>query len=155
MAKILWDFAGIEALTVAQTLFGESVGELAAFQSLETSLEGKDCSVLRLCDRNFRILYLDDVRPVISSLNCNVFVRQYTWLASFSIPADRLEALTINATVRAPHRLANLPNHQAVPAQLEDMSMLVWQHSSSKIPTIDIHTAHSYENRLKAEINRL
>ncbi|MEL6469805.1 MAG: hypothetical protein AAFQ74_08760 [Cyanobacteria bacterium J06623_4] len=155
MAQILWDFAGIEALTVAQTLFGESVADLAAFQSLETSLKGKDCSVLRLCDRNFRILYSDDIKPIISSLSCNVFVHQYSWLTSFSLPADRLKALTINATVRAPHRLTNLPNHQAVPAQLENMAMLIWQHSSSKTPTIDIHTALRHENQLKAKITKL
>ena len=57
MSRMLWDMAGVDGLEVAQTLFGEKVGHLAPFQSLETVVQDKDCSVLRLCDRNFRIVY--------------------------------------------------------------------------------------------------
>ncbi|MEL6160873.1 MAG: hypothetical protein AAFQ40_00415 [Cyanobacteria bacterium J06623_5] len=170
MSQTLWDIAGIDALSVARTLFGESVGYLAPFQSLETNLKGTDCSVLRLCDRNFRVLCSDDLEQAILLLNCNVSVHQYNWLASFSLGAHQLKALAEHATVRPPHRLINLPNHQAVPAQLEDIAMLIWRHSSLentalKEPilenptldarTADIHTACANLERLKELINNL
>lgn len=158
----LWDLAGPDALSVAIHVWGESVGQLAAFQSLETELQGQSCSVLRLCDRNFRILYpysLDrcidahlkraapfspnHTYPIHDSVQ--YWIKQYSWLSRLCLPAGQLLPLTQQAAVRPPHRLTNLPNHQSVPAHLPtfcgEIPLLIWQHSVKGQPILELHTA--------------
>ena len=180
MDQTIWDIAGTDGLIVVQSLLGKSVGYLAPFQSLETVLAGEPCSVLRLCDRNFRIRYAGDITQHISPLKSNVLVRQYEWLKAFSISSNQLQSLTKRATVRPPHRLVGLPTHQAVPAQLDTISMLIWRHTSlgsrsqrvyegsresssekdsekasSEKSSVDIHTSWTDVERLKEKINNL
>lgn len=155
MSEALWDISGVDGLAIAQTLFGEPIGHLSPFQSLETTLEEKPCAVLRLCERNFRILYSGSIAQLITPLQSSVSVHQYSWLKSFSISSHQLLKLTEKATVKAPHRLINLPNHQAVPAQLDDMALLIWQHSSPRKSSIDIHTATTDAELLKSKISHL
>lgn len=61
-----WDMAGIDGLQVAQLLFGDRVNQIAPFQSLETTVEidsgSIPCSILRLCEGNFRIVRQNTVR---------------------------------------------------------------------------------------------
>lgn len=153
--KRLWDIAGVDGLTVAKMLFNETVGYLAPFQSVETVLAGEACSVLRLCERNFRVLYAGSLPQHVTPLNYNVHVRQYSWLTTVSLPLHKLQPLIEQATVRAPHRLTHLPNHQAVPAQLDDSAFLLWRHSPKGKPTIDIHTASARAKKMTETISRL
>ena len=50
-----WDFAGVDGGLVARALFGEAAARLSVWQSLDTDWDGSPCSVLRLCEGNFRI----------------------------------------------------------------------------------------------------
>ena len=67
-----WDMAGADGLVAARALFGESVDRLAPFQSMETTLEGLPCAVLRLCDRNFRVTYPGPFDQRVAALNLNL-----------------------------------------------------------------------------------
>ncbi|MGB3295605.1 MAG: hypothetical protein WBB01_21690 [Phormidesmis sp.] len=152
MAAGLWDMAGVDGLAVAISLFGEAAGRLAPFQSLETVFRGQDCSVLRLCDRNFRIACSHPLDSLIASLQADVWIQQYDWLSVVAIAPDQLPKLIEQATVRPPHRL-DLPNHQAVPAQIAETAVLLWRHTCRDRPVIDLHVARSDSDRLIEQIN--
>ncbi len=136
-----WDMAGADGLVAARALFGEAVDHLAPFQSMETELEGVPCAVLRLCDRNFRITYPGPLDRAIAPLNLQIWVTQLTWMAAVALPSDRLPALATQATVRAPHRLHPLPLHRAVPAQVAQISVLMWHHPIAGQPMLELHLA--------------
>lgn len=131
----LWDIAGVDGLEVAQLIFGQKVGYLAPFQSIEATLKGQDCSVLRLCEKNFRISYSGPLDQIATPLQRRAWIKQYDWLHTLFLPIEQLPTLLKRATVRAPHRLANLPNNQAVPACLEDTPILIWRHCIAAQPT--------------------
>jgi len=138
-----WDMAGADGLVAARALFGEAVDHLAPFQSLETVLEGEDCSVLRLGDRNFRITYPGPLDQAIAPLNRQLWVTQLAWMAAITLPSGRLPALAAQATARAPHRLCSLPLHRAVPAQVAQTSVLMWHHPIAGQPMLELHLANS------------
>lgn len=141
MDNLVWDLAGVDGLAVARQLFGEDVSCLAPFQSLETTLQGQDCSVLRLCDRNFRIVYSGALQQLVGPLEANIWLNQFDWLARLLLPTTMLATVSAQATVRPPHRLVNSPNHQAVPIQLQTIPLLLWQHSWRGEPTLELHAA--------------
>jgi hypothetical protein len=144
----LWDIAGVDGLHVAKSLFGNAVDRLAPFQSLETELQGQACSILRLCDRNFRIVYPGPLDQFEVFLNHKVWIKQFTWLGAISLPIGLLPKLIAQATVRPPHRLAALPNHRAVPAEIDSIAILIWRHPRQGQPVLEIHTAHTDLDRL-------
>ena len=148
LLSALWDMAGSDALAVAQQLFGRQIGYLSPFQSIETSLEGCDCSVLRLCDRNFRIRYSNPLDRLINPLQRCVWVKQYDWLSMHSLPIEQLPTLAKMATARPPHRLANLPNNQAVPANFKGIPILIWRHSVRGEPAVELHAAATDKDKL-------
>ncbi len=149
----LWDMAGAEGLDVARLLFGEAVGYLSPFQSVETVLQGQDCAVLRLCDRNFRIRYAGSLHQHVIPLQRCVWVKQYPWLKSITLPNDQLPALIQQATVRAPHRLTALPNHQAVPACLDTIPILIWRHMIEHKPVVELHVSMTNIDSLKRQVS--
>ncbi len=51
----LWEFAGVDGLQFAKTLVGNAAGKLALFRSLEATVANHPCSLLRLCEHNFRL----------------------------------------------------------------------------------------------------
>jgi hypothetical protein len=138
-----WDMAGADGLVAARALFGEAVDHLAPFQSLETELEGEACSVLRLCDRNFRITYPGPLDQVIAPLNLQLWITQLAWMTALALPSASLPALTAQATARAPHRLYPLPLHRAVPAQVAQISVVIWHHPIAGQPALELHLANS------------
>ncbi len=148
----LWDLSGVDSLDVAQSLFGEDVTYLSPFQSVETLLEGQACSVLRLCDRNFRIRYSGPLDQKVLSLQRCVWIKQHDWLSSLILPIEQLPKLTKTATIRAPHRLTNLPNHQAVPARFSDIPLLIWRHTIQEMPAVELHAAQSDINKLSMQL---
>ena len=152
MSQMLWDMAGVDALEVAKLIFGEEVGYLAPFQSLETVVQGKACSVLRLCDRNFRIAYSGTLHHLIAPLTSRVWLKQYHWLSAVTLPIEQLPALLKKATVRAPHRLAGLSGHQAVPARIDNIATLIWRHPVQAKPAVELHVAQADLDRLIEKI---
>jgi hypothetical protein len=164
LAVNLWDIAGVDGLQVARSLFGKEVDYLAPFQSLETVVQGEACSVLRLCDRNFRVAYSGALNQPVdhlvadppAPLRASVWVKQYDWLSAIVLPLGLLPVLLAQATAKAPHRLANLPNHQAVPARLNNNTpILIWRHSPQGNPSVEIHAAKADLNRLSQTVNQL
>ncbi|MEM6256062.1 MAG: hypothetical protein AAF821_24380 [Cyanobacteria bacterium P01_D01_bin.156] len=141
MSNSLWDMAGVDSLAVAKDLFGQEVGYLAPFQSIETMFEGKNCSILRLCERNFRIAYSAPLHPLIDPLHANIWFKQFDWLARIVLPSRFLPTIVSQATVRPPHRLRNIPNHQAAPAQFNDIPVLLWQHPNQGKASLELHCA--------------
>ena len=152
MSQTLWDMAGVDALDVAKSIFGEEVGYLAPFQSLETVVQGKGCSVLRLGDRNFRIVYSDTLHHLVTTLPSRVWLKQYDWLSTVTLPIEQLPVLLKKATVRAPHRLVNLPGHQAVPARIDDIATLIWRHPVQAKPAVELHMAQANLDRLMKKL---
>ncbi|MEO1404133.1 MAG: hypothetical protein AAFV72_23185 [Cyanobacteria bacterium J06635_1] len=150
-----WDLAGPDSLYAAKTLFGEAIDHLAPFQSLETTLQGRACSVLRLCDRNFRIAYTGRLDHMVAALDKDLWVKQFDWLGSVSLPVNLFSSLTKHAKVRPPHRLTTLPNHCAVPAQLNNIPVLIWRHPVHNQPTLDLHVANTDLETLTSLCERL
>ena len=155
MEHSLWDMAGIDGLAVAKHLFGEDVGYLSPFQSMETVLRGTDCSVLRLCDRNFRIFYPGPLQPLIDPLQANIWLKQFDWLTSLTLPVSFLSPISSQATVRPPHRLDPLPNHQAVPAQLHGIPMVIWQHPKQGQSVLELHLARKHVETLAGHLEKI
>jgi hypothetical protein len=151
----LWDMAGVDGLHVAKLLFGDAVDRLSPFQSLETELQGEACSVLRLCDRNFRIAYPGPLDTLAVVRDRNVWIQEFTWLGAAFFPIELLPTLTAQATVRPPHRLINLPNHQAVPAQIDGVALLIWRHPNQGQPALELQAARANLDRLIKRIGML
>lgn len=138
----LWDMAGRDGLSVARSLFGESVDHLAPFQSLETTLQGTPCAVLRLCDRNFRVTYAGDLPQLVQPLQANVWVRQLEWMGAIVLPDSEFPRIASQATIRPPHRL-DLPLNCATPAQLKGMPVLLWRHRRGDSAVVELHLAQA------------
>ncbi|GAB4376849.1 MAG: hypothetical protein Kow00121_24740 [Elainellaceae cyanobacterium] len=150
-----WDIAGIDGLAVAKTLFGESVNHIAPFQSLETHLNGMPCSVLRLCEGNFRVsghsAELAQINQLIP-INQRVWVKQLDWLSAIVIPeAIGLSRLTELAIAKPPYRLSSLAVNCAVPARIQGIAVLVWRHSVQEQPAFELHLATADLNQIQAE----
>ena len=161
MSQSLWDFAGVDALDIANAIFGGTVNRLAAFQSLETVLDGQACSVLRLCDRNFRIADAPTLPQHFHALpnallnqptQSFTWMRQFDWISRTVYSVDKLALLCEIATVRSPHRLDNLPNGCAVPAQIKSIPVLLWHHSPQGKPTIECHFASKDAQKLSQNL---
>ena len=155
MSNSLWDLAGVDGLLVAQQLFGEEVGYLGPFQSLETVLAGKACSVLRLCDRNFRIAYLGPLHQFIDPLQSHTWLKQFDWLSRLSLPISQRAQIISHVTVRPPHRLENFPNHQAIPGQLQGIPLLIWQHPYQDQTILELHAARNDLGPLTTKLEQL
>ncbi|PSN16829.1 hypothetical protein C7293_01010 [filamentous cyanobacterium CCT1] len=136
-----WDMAGADGLVAARALFGEAVDHLAPFQSMETTLDGLPCAVLRLCDRNFRVTYPGPFDQRVAAFSLNLWVKQLDWLGAIALPAESLPAIAALATVRAPHRLAPLPLHRAVPVQVAQTAVLIWHHHLGDRAALELHLA--------------
>lgn len=152
MMPQLWDFAGIDGLQMAKTLFGDTVDRLAVFQSIETHLLRCPCSVLRLCETNFRVVWYEDhpELPQIlqqSAIGRQVWLRQFDWLGAMVLPDPTLSQahfaidLLLNIAIpKPPHRL-QLPIGGAAPARIDGVSVLIWRHLICEQPAFEIHTA--------------
>lgn len=158
----LWDFAGMDGLQAALNLFGERVGHLGPFQSLETSFNAHACSVLRLAERNFRVALSRDhgLDLAIADMGLDLWVKHSNPLKA-SAPirqaaggCEHIATLVISeqwgqtylpflGTTQPIHQLKNLPLHCAVPARIEQTSVLVWRHCWLGHPRFDLHTAQA------------
>lgn len=152
----LWDIAGIDGLEAMRYLVGKEIDRIAPFQSLETQIGGVDCSVLRLCEGNFRISCgeaSENIPQALSSLPVQrVWVRQFDWLASIVLPAADLTLLEAIAVPKPPHRLMNLPQNCAISARIDGISVLVWRHLIFGQPMLELNTAQREMARLQAKL---
>ncbi len=137
----LWDFAGVDGLELACTVFGSAACKLSVYQSLETAHSGMGCSLLRLSENNFRIGVQGQSESLAEALNTaaagkRVWVKQSA-LTRLILGEEAQERLLKISTVKPPHRLAGLPNNRAVPVRVGDFAALVWRHRT----TFELQTA--------------
>jgi hypothetical protein len=155
-----WDIAGVDGLQVAQQLFGHQVDRIAPFQSLQTQLDGDDCSVLRLCEGNFRIGSAGDpaafqaiLQPL---LGAQVWVKQFDWLAVLTLIDPDGSALDFDwstiAAAKPPHRLSDLANHCAAPARIDDKALLIWRHPVLGQPAVELQMAARDQGSIKTHL---
>lgn len=143
MTPQLWDFAGIDGLQMAKALFGEGIDRLSVFGSIDTHLLNCPCSVLRLCETNFRVAAYDsfDLQPLQQALiDRQVWLRQFGWLSAIVLPDSLGARLAQMATPKLPHRLP-LPIGCAAPAQIDGVSVLMWRHLVCEQPALEMHAA--------------
>ncbi len=144
----LWDFAGVDGLQFAKTLVGDAAGRLAPFQSLETTIADYPCSLLRLCENNFRL----GVRGVAiqSPAKMRVWMKQCETIQAIIFPDSSKPNLLQIATTKPPHRLQNLALNHAIPARINNVSVLIWYHSPQEKPVLELHTAVNDAEAIKA-----
>ncbi|NEQ28079.1 MAG: hypothetical protein F6K28_55635 [Microcoleus sp. SIO2G3] len=144
MTPQLWDFAGIDGLQMAKALFGEAIDRIAVFQSIDTSLSDCPCSVLRLCETNFRVVGYNkfDLQLVLqqATIDRRVWLRQFHWLDAIVLPDSLNSQLPDLAMPKLPHRLP-LPLNCAAPARINSVSVLIWRHLVNGQAAIELHTA--------------
>lgn len=154
----LWDFAGIDGLQVARSLFGDKIARIAPFQSLEISLPNCSGAILRLCEGNFRLsLRGDAIFPINAFEEMQsdrlVWVKQFPWLGALALPESLgLKLLPQIAVPKLPHRLVGLPLHCAVPARIDGIAVLIWRHPLDEQPAFEIHTAKKDLEVLQAKL---
>jgi hypothetical protein len=143
----------------ARALFGEAIDHLAPYQSMETTLEGLPCAVLRLCDRNFRVTYPGPLDQHVADLQLQLWVKRLAWMGTLALSNQAstvdLTALIAQAAVRAPHRLHSLPLHCAVPAQIATLPVLIWHHPIAGQPALELHVAKTQIETLEHLIQSL
>jgi len=142
--RTLWDFAGIDGLQVARHLFGEQIAHISPFQSLTTTLQGRPCAVLRLCEHNFRVALPQglELDQLIHPLHQQIWIARSPYLAALTLPVEQgLSWLYQRATTKPLHRLQPLPGDRAVPARLGGIAVLIWHHSWLGQPRLELHTA--------------
>ncbi len=154
-----WDIAGIDGLQVAKQLFGAKIDRIAPFQSLETQLDGADCSVLRLCEANFRIgwtgepaVFLAIMQPLLSH---KIWLKQFNWLAVLRLrETDGWHDFDWGsiAVAKPPHRLSGLADHCAAPARLNGKALLIWRHSVLGEPAVEFQMATCDQAAIKIQL---
>ena len=142
----LWDFAGFDGLALARSLFGVNVSDLSAYQSMETECEGTACSLLRLCENNFRVSVYEDAALEqglqAAAIGRRVWVKPSV-LTSLLLDDGQAawESLTQAGTAKPPHRLIGLPQERAVPVHFGEPAALVWRHPVRGVSSIEVQTA--------------
>ncbi|MEL6225228.1 MAG: hypothetical protein AAFR31_21580 [Cyanobacteria bacterium J06627_8] len=139
----LWDFAGVDGLQAAIAFFTPAINHIAPFQSLTTTFNQQPCSVLRLCENNFRVMLPTKVAfdQAIAALEINVWCKLCP-AATLVIPPDLgLEQLPQIATTKPIYTLNPFPCDRAVPARIDGMAILAWHYLWQESPRIEIQTA--------------
>lgn len=153
----LWVIAGVDGLQVAKSLFGDRVGRIAPFQSIETSLAGCPCSVLRLCEGNFRIAWESD-RTILEQAfqlqgEQRAWLKRFDWLGAIALSElVGLTHLPQIAVAKPPHRLAGMLVNCAAPARIEGTAILVWRHSVLGQSAFELHVAVKDLETVKAKV---
>jgi hypothetical protein len=148
-----WDIAGIDGLEMVKSRFGQAVDRIAPFQSLETVLDGESCSVLRLCEGNFRISCSGNLTIVDSDRNYRAWIKQFDWLSAIAVPDSALSHLQKLARPKPPFRLNDLKLNCAIPARIDGIAVLIWRHSPCDLPIIEIHAAQKDLNGIMRLVN--
>jgi len=147
----LWDFAGIDGLQAAIALFTPAISRIAPFQSLTTNFHHQPCSVLRLCENNFRVALPANLafNQAIADLSLQVWSKPCP-AATFVVPtALGLARLPQIATTKPTHTLEPFPCDRAVPARINGVAILAWHHSWCGQPILNIQTASANVNTIR------
>ncbi|MBD2102564.1 hypothetical protein [Leptolyngbya sp. FACHB-261] len=127
----LWDLVGIDGLQVTTSLVGDLAGRIAPFQSFETTLDQQACSVLRLCEGNFRFGLQGDSTffEQVNLADQRVWLRRCKQMTAIAMPeAEGLALLPKIAVAKLPHRLEGLQPNCAAPSRIDGISVLIWRH---------------------------
>ena len=139
----LWDFAGVDGLQAAISLFTPAISRIAPFQSLTTDFNNRPCAVLRLCENNFRVALSEKqgFESVIAGLNLKVWSRPCP-AATFVIPIDfGLACLPKIAITKPIYTLTPFPCNRAVPARINGTAILAWHYLWHEEARLSIQTA--------------
>jgi hypothetical protein len=147
-----WDIAGVDGLQLAKLWFGPEVDRIAPFQSLETTWADKPCSVLRLCEGNFRISCVESPEKIDIPQDFRGWVKQFDWLSAIAIPDSALSCLEKIAIPKPPYRLSTLKVNCALPARIDGISALIWRHAIWQQPAIELHTARKDLHQLRVKL---
>ena len=152
-----WDFAGVDGLALASDLAPEIADRLSVFQSQTITIAGETCSLLRLCEKNFRLSASQAVAEKIESHlqpaqnQWCVWVNRCENLGFLALPdALGMTFLQDNATPKPPHRLQGLSHDRAVPARLNGIAILIWRRRE----WVELQVAISQKNDLESIIQR-
>jgi hypothetical protein len=155
----LWDVAGVDGLQFVKSLAKcDRISSIAPFQSIETSINGYPCSILRLCEGNFRLAWQGD-SSVLEQAQQEIqgyraWLKRFEWLGAIAIPESMgIDYLPQIAVAKPPYRLTGLPCDRAVPARIDDISVLVWRHLVLDQPIFELHTAVKNLGLVKAKLN--
>ena len=148
----LWDLAGIDGLQLAKRL-DAAADRLALFQSLETTIDQQPCSLLRLCEGNFRLRVQSQVDIAallqVQPSGWRVWVKQCVWMSAIALPESvGFRQLPKLAIPKPPHRLAGMVVDRAVPVRINGFAALLWRHSVCGQPAFELHTASQNLERL-------
>lgn len=141
----LWDFAGVDGLQAAIALFSSDVSRIAPFQSLSTAFNQQPCSVLRLCENNFRVALSQEMSfdQVVAELGLKVWVKRFP-AAILVMPSNfGLKRLVEIATTKPIYALKPFPIDRAVPARINGLAILAWHHFWQGQPRLEIQTAEA------------
>ncbi|MEM6597766.1 MAG: hypothetical protein AAF635_06285 [Cyanobacteria bacterium P01_C01_bin.69] len=140
---IFWDFSGVDGLQAAIALFTPAISHIAPFQSLTTTFSTQPCSVLRLCENNFRVAFCKQVafEAAIAALNLKVWSKPYS-AATLVVPTNfGLERLPKIGKTKPVYTLEPFPCDRAVPARIDGVAILAWHHLWGGQPTLHIQTS--------------
>ena len=147
---VLWDFAGVDGLQAAIALFTPAISHLAPFQSLTADFNHRPCSVLRLCENNFRVALSNDLAfdEAIAELKLKVWSKPCTAF-NLVIPTEwGLTRLAKVATTKPIYTLTPFPCDRAVPARVNEIAILAWHHLWNAQPRLTIQTASTNANKI-------
>jgi hypothetical protein len=147
-----WDIAGVDGLAQVRDWFGETVERLSPFQSLETHWQGQPCSLLRLCESNFRLSIPANLVFATLPSQQRVWIQQFNWLGAMALPETVLSPLAQIAIPKPPHRLMGLEPNCALPARLHGTAILIWRHPIAGVPMLEIQTAQADLARVIAQL---
>ncbi|MEO0984882.1 MAG: hypothetical protein AAFY20_04965 [Cyanobacteria bacterium J06639_14] len=147
----LWDLAGMDGLQAAIALFTPQISHIAPFQSLTTTFNQQPCSVLRLCENNFRVALSEATLfdQAVDALGLQVWAKPYP-AAVLVVPTDfGLQRLTEIARTKPIYTLNPFPCDRAVPARIDGTAILAWHHSWQGQPRLEIQTASAHINMIR------
>ncbi|EDX87336.1 hypothetical protein S7335_5044 [Synechococcus sp. PCC 7335] len=154
---VLWDFAGVDGLQAAIALFSPAISRIAPFQSLTTDFNHQPCSVLRLCENNFRVALSEKLAfdHAIAELNLKVWSKPCS-AATWTIPTDLgLARLPKIALTKPIHTLTPFPLERAVPARINQIAILAWHHLWNEQPRLTIQTASANAAKVREAIDEV
>jgi hypothetical protein len=157
---LLYDLAGFDGLPLAKALFGDRIDRIAPFQSLEVNLKAESdltCSVLRLCQNNFRIRIGSQAASVLETQFAQmqrqqrVWLKPFPWLGVLSLTdEDTIAQLSRLVTPKAPHRIVGLQLNCAAVGRISGISVLVWRHTVQDQSLVELHLATQNLETIKA-----
>jgi hypothetical protein len=154
----LWDWAGVDGLQFGKALFGEPIGKIAPFQSIETHYQDIPCSVLRLCEGNFRLSLPREISlegALAQSTHFRIWIKPCEQLTTIILPeAIALDLLPQIAVTKPIYRLEAIAPHCALPARIENIAVLVWRHTLQGQAIIELQVSLQDQDALRAKLEK-